>query len=171
MLQRRGSLYYSRLVIPRRLQGRIGRVEITKSLRTRDIRTARYRLMLWEGRIGQLYAHVRKQGSWMNREQLDALTKKYLEASFDEVENDLALDWSPVGLEEYSSKLVDECQAISAELAWADLGRTIGLAQQMAPKLGIWINASSPGASWKSSLRANTLSSKQPLVSASSARV
>lgn len=136
MLQIRGSLYYSRLVIPRRLQGRIGRVEITKSLRTRDIRTARSRLMLWEGRIGQLYAHVRKQGSWMNREQLDALTKKYLEASFDEVENDLALDWSPIGLEEYSSKLADECQAISAGLASADLERTIGLAQRMAPEAG-----------------------------------
>lgn len=91
---------------------------------------------MWEGHIGRLFARVRNKDSGMTREQLDALTRQYLETSFDEVENTLALHWQPEGLEEYASQLADLCQRISAELSRADTSRTQALAEQLAPDAG-----------------------------------
>lgn len=69
----------------------------------------------------------------MTNDQLDELTQRYLAASFDEIEDRLALDWSADGLEEYGFQLNERCHDLAGDLAEADLSRTIELAEQMAP--------------------------------------
>ncbi|GAB2623721.1 tyrosine-type recombinase/integrase [Novilysobacter erysipheiresistens] len=134
MLQRRGQVFASRIVIPSVLQPLLRRVEITRSLRTTDAREARRRLGLWETHIGSLFAIVRKRGPVMTSEQLDALTRRYLRATFDEIEDRLALEWSAGGLDEWGSQLNERCHELSAALAHGDLSGTLRDAQQMAPQ-------------------------------------
>jgi integrase len=133
MLQRRGNFFTSRIVVPRDLQGLLGRVEITRSLRTTDLREANRKNLLWEPHIGTLLSRLRKHGSSMKQGELEQLTQRYLAASFDEIEDRLALDWTPAGLEEYSSQLNELCHDISGALAHADTSSTISLAREMAP--------------------------------------
>jgi integrase len=134
MLQRRGQVFASRIVIPSTLQPLLRRVEITRSLRTTDAREARRRLGLWETHIGSFFSLVRKHGSFMTPAQLDELTRQYLAATFDEIEDRLALDWSPAGLDEWSFQLNDRCHELSAALAHGDLSSTLGEALKMAPE-------------------------------------
>jgi hypothetical protein len=132
VLQLRRQVFTSRIVIPSRLQRLIGRVEITKSLRTTDTREAARRQSLWESHIGVLLSHVGKYGALMTQEELDALKRQYLAASFDEIENRLALDWTVEGLDEYSSQLNEHCHALSGALSTADMSSTIGEARKLA---------------------------------------
>jgi integrase len=134
MLQRRGLVFASRIVIPSTLQPLLRRVEITRSLRTTDAREARRRLGLWETHIGSLLSVVRKHGRSMTPAQLDDLTRQYLATSFDEIENRLALDWSLAGLEEWGFELNDQCHKLSAALAHGDISATIEEASRMAPE-------------------------------------
>lgn len=69
----------------------------------------------------------------MTKDQLDALTRRYLVASFDEIEERLALDWTPEGLEIHSSQLNERCHELSGALASADISSAIGIAAEMAP--------------------------------------
>jgi integrase len=133
VLQLRRQVFTSRIVIPGRLQRLIGRVEITKSLRTTDAREAARRQSLWESHIGVLLRHVGKYGALMTQEELEALTRQYLAASFDEIENRLALDWTAAGLDEYSSQLNERCHALSGALSAADVSSTIGESLKLAP--------------------------------------
>ncbi len=133
MLQRRGNFFTSRIIVPRDLQGILGRVEITRSLRTADPREANRRRLLWEPHIGTLLGLLRKNGRFMTKDQLDALTRQYLVASFDQIEERLALDWTPEGLEIHSSQLNERCHELSGALASADLSGAMGLAAEMAP--------------------------------------
>lgn len=134
MLQRRKKIFVSRIVVPRDLQGLLGRVEITKSLRTSDRREANRRNLLWEPHIGTLLGHLRRRGRFMKQDELEALTQRYLATSFEEIEERLALDWSPEGFEEYSFQLNERCHELSGALANADLSLAIGLAADMAPQ-------------------------------------
>jgi integrase len=134
MLQKRGPVFASRIVIPSNLQSLLRRVEITRSLRTSDAREARRRLGLWESHIGTLFSIVRKHGPSMTPAQLDEITHQYLRTSFEEIENRLALDWSAEGLEAWGFELNDRCHELSAALAHGDLSGTLGQAQQMAPE-------------------------------------
>lgn len=133
MLHRRGKVFISRIVVPRDLRGLLGRAEITRSLRTTDLREAKRKNLLWEPHIGTLHSRLRRHGRWVKQEELEALTQRYLTASFDEIESRLALDWSPGGLEEYSFQLNERCHDLSGSLAEADLPSVIELAQEMAP--------------------------------------
>lgn len=133
MLQQRGNIFASRIVVPSRLQPLLRRVEITRSLRTSDAREARRRLGLWEAHIDALFGIVRKHGSAMTRERLDTLTLQYLTVTFDEIEGRLALDWSPCGFEEWGFQLNERCHEISDALARGDLRDTIAAAQAYAP--------------------------------------
>lgn len=134
MLQTRGRVFTSRIVVPSRLQGLLGRIEITKSLRTTDAREAARRLSLWESHVGVLLDRVRKSGARMTQEELERLTRDYLAKSFDEIEDRLALDWTPEGFEIYSSQLNERCHALSDALASADLAEALPEAQGMAPE-------------------------------------
>ncbi len=134
MLQRRGKVFASRIVVPRDLQGLLGRVEITRSLRTTDLREANRKNLLWEPHIGTLLSHLRRHGRWMKQDELEALTLRYLAASFDEIEDRLALDWSPAGIEIHSSQLNERCHDLSGALAAADVSSAIELAAEMAPQ-------------------------------------
>lgn len=134
MLQRRGQVFASRVVIPSTLQPLLRRVEITRSLRTTDAREARRRLGLWETHIGSLFARVRKYGSTMTPELLDALARQYLITTFDEIEDRLAMDgWTPGGLEEWGFQLSERCYEISGALVDGDLSSTIEQARELAP--------------------------------------
>lgn len=133
MLQIRGKVFTSRIVVPSRLQGFLGRVEITKSLRTTDAREAARRLSLWESHVGVLLDHVRRRGARMTQDELNRLAGEYLAKSFDEIEDRLALDWTVGGFEIYSSQLNERCHALSGALASGDLSETLPAAQEMAP--------------------------------------
>ncbi len=76
MLQRRGKIYTSRVVVPVDLQPLLHRVEITRSLRTSERRKALRRLSLWETHVGLLMTTIRLQGTGMmrkNRRDADQL--------------------------------------------------------------------------------------------------
>lgn len=133
MLQKRGQVFASRIVIPSTLQPLLRRVEITRSLRTGDAREARRRLGLWETHISSLFSLVRRHGPSMTPAQLDDLTHKYLNSTFDKIEDRLALDWTPTGLEEWGFQLNDRCHELAAALAHGDLSGTLGDAMRMAP--------------------------------------
>lgn len=135
MLQRRGKVFTSRIVVPRDLQGLLGRVEITRSLRTTDLREANRKNLLWEPHIGTLLGCLRRHGRGMKQEEMEALTQRYLAASFDEIEDRLALDWSPAGIEVHSSQLNERCHELSGALAAADVSSAIELAVEMAPQV------------------------------------
>ncbi|WP_458070538.1 hypothetical protein [Rhodanobacter sp. BL-MT-08] len=70
----------------------------------------------------------------MKQEELEALTQRYLAASFDEIEDRLALDWSSGGLEIHSSQINERCHELSGALAAADVSSAIELAAEMAPQ-------------------------------------
>lgn len=134
MLQRRGQVFASRIVIPSTLQPLLRRVEITRSLRTTDRREARRRLGLWETHIDSLFSLMRKHGSSMTPDQLDDLTRQYLATTFDEIEDRLALDWTSQGLEEWGFQLNEQCHALSAALVHGDLSGAIEEARRAAPE-------------------------------------
>jgi len=69
----------------------------------------------------------------MKQEELEALTQRYLATSFDEIEDRLALDWSPAGIEVHSSQINERCHELSGALAAADVSSTMELAREMAP--------------------------------------
>jgi hypothetical protein len=133
MLQRRRKVFASRIVVPRDLQSLLGRVEVTKSLRTTDLREAQRKNLLWLPHIGTLLSRLRRHGRFMKHDELEELTQRYLAASFDEIESQLALDWEPNGLEIASSLLNERCHEMAAAPSLADMSSTITLAREMAP--------------------------------------
>lgn len=70
----------------------------------------------------------------MKQDELEALTQQYLAASFDEIEDRLALDWNSTGIEIHSSHLNERCHELSGALAAADVSSAIELAMEMAPQ-------------------------------------
>ena len=70
----------------------------------------------------------------MKQGELEALTQRYLVTSFDEIEDRLPLDWTPAGLDEYSSQLNEKCHGLSNALSEADMSSAIDLAREMAPQ-------------------------------------
>jgi integrase len=133
VLHRRGNSFVSRIVVPADLQGAIGRQEITRSLRTGDRREAIRRLPLWESHVRTYLSLVRKHHATMTRAQLDALTRRYLERSLDEIEEQLALEWDEVGLEVHQDDLIDQARQLSARLARADYAPFLPEAQAVLP--------------------------------------
>lgn len=111
----------------------MGRVEITRSLRTGDRREALRRLVLWETHVGTFLTTICRRGAGMTREQLDQLRDRYLSVTFDQIEERLALDWSEPGLEVHRWDLGEEAEAISGGLANADYRIGMPWAQAMLP--------------------------------------
>lgn len=134
MLRLRGRTYMSRTLVPASLQALLGRSEITKSLRTSDKREALRRLHKWEGRIDRLLTVLRRQGATMTREELDILVAVYTEATFDRIEDTLALEWSEAGLDQYRWDLNDRAHELAGALSHADPEAALGLAREMAPE-------------------------------------
>jgi len=69
----------------------------------------------------------------MTPEELNDLSQRYLSTQFDEVEERLALDWQPAGLDEWSSQLNERCHELAGALSAADLSTTLALARNVAP--------------------------------------
>src|SRR4249919_1793915 len=99
MLQRRRNTFASRVVVPADLRDTLRRTEITRSMRTADPRAAARRRDLWETHLGTYFETIRSHRGAMSREQLDEITRRYLTATFDEIEERLALRWEPEGLD------------------------------------------------------------------------
>lgn len=133
MLHRRRATYLSRIIVPTTLRRAVGRVEITRSLRTGDRREANTRLALWEAHVRTYLSLVQQHHATMTRAQLDALTRHYLERSLDEIESRLALDWDQAGLEEHRFDLMDQYHQLRAGLASADLGSFLSEAEAFLP--------------------------------------
>lgn len=133
MLQRRRLIYTSRIIVPAHLRATLGRAEITRSLRTQDRRQALHRLRLWESHIGHLLMTVGRQGANMTREQIDLLVGRYLRLTLDQIEERLALEWDPVGLDQHRWNLSDRAYALSGALSHANPTSHLKLAMEMAP--------------------------------------
>lgn len=131
MLQRRGNSYASRIVVPVDLRRTLGRTEITRSLATADPREAARRLALWETHIGTLFAGLRRRP--MTADQIDRIARRYLAASFDEIEDRLALDWEGPGLDAHRFDLNDEAHRLSGMLSTTELGEFAELAATLLP--------------------------------------
>ncbi|MBU8977652.1 site-specific integrase [Lysobacter sp. MMG2] len=112
----------------------MGRVEITRSLRTGDRREALRRLVLWETHVGMYLNKIHRRGAGMTREQLDLLRDRFLSASFDEIEERLSMDWSETGLDVHRWDLAEEAEALTAGLANVDYHLGLPWARSMLPK-------------------------------------
>lgn len=134
MLHRRRNIYLSRIIVPADLQHVLGRVEITRSLRTGDRREALLRLPLWEARVRTYLSLVRKHHATMIREQLDALTRQYLADTLEQIEKQLTLDWDEVALEAHQDDFIDEARRLSAGLARADYAPLLTEAEAALPE-------------------------------------
>ncbi|QCO66978.2 site-specific integrase [Luteimonas yindakuii] len=122
------------MIVPAALQSLLGRVEITRSLRTGDRREAARRLALWETHIRTYLALVRQRKTKMTQDELDQLTRRYTQATFDEIENRLALEgWDEPGLDVHRWDLADEAERLAAALAHADYSIGIPWAHRMLP--------------------------------------
>lgn len=122
------------MIVPVDLQGLIGRVEITRSLRTGERRGASRRLALWETHIRTYLALVRQRKSKMTQDDLNQLTRRYMQATFDEIENRLALEgWDEHGLDAHRWDLAEEAERLSAALAHVDYAPGMGRAREMLP--------------------------------------
>lgn len=134
MLHRRGSLYVSRVVVPADLRPFLGRREITRSMRTGDRREAKRRVALWETHLGTFLAIVRARGRSMTRDQLDQLTRRYLAAKLDEIEDRLALEWNDeAGKDVHVWDLCDLGHELEAELSEGDYTRALPDVRSHAP--------------------------------------
>lgn len=69
----------------------------------------------------------------MTREQLDELTRRYLDTTFDQIEGRLALEWSEAGLDQHRWDLNDEAHGLVAALANLDYTTGLPWAHAMAP--------------------------------------
>lgn len=78
MLHHRGTVLYSRLIVPRSLRPLIGRCEIWKSLRTTDRPQGKLRAQQWEGHLSRLFLHLHQHGHTMTPEQIEALVQRYI---------------------------------------------------------------------------------------------
>ncbi|PXV55444.1 Site-specific recombinase XerD [Dyella jiangningensis] len=70
----------------------------------------------------------------MTQQELERLTRDYLAVSFEEIEERLALNWTPGGLEIYSSQLNERCHELSYALSVADVSSALPHARAMAPQ-------------------------------------
>lgn len=131
MLQRRRHTFASRIVVPVDLQGYLGRVEITRSLGTSDPREAARRLALWETHIGTLFAGLRSRS--MTADQIELIARRYLAASFEEIEDRLALSWDEPGLDAHGFDLNDEAHRLSGLLSRTELAEFTDVATTLLP--------------------------------------
>lgn len=75
----------------------------------------------------------------MTRDQLDTLTRRYLSARFDEIESALALEWdepkgnAEVALDVWGDELAEQCERLTATLAFCDYSGAMGEARAMLP--------------------------------------
>lgn len=70
----------------------------------------------------------------MTRDELDRLVAQYTEATFDRIEDTLALEWSEAGLDQYRWDLNDRAHELAGALSHADPEAALSLAREMAPK-------------------------------------
>ncbi|WP_344759745.1 site-specific integrase [Luteimonas lutimaris] len=70
----------------------------------------------------------------MPTDQLDEITRRYLAASFEEIEERLALEWEEPGLDAHRFDLNDEAHRLAALLAHADPGEFLDTARAMLPE-------------------------------------
>ncbi|RYE61264.1 MAG: site-specific integrase [Hyphomicrobiales bacterium] len=70
----------------------------------------------------------------MTREELDRLVAQYTEATFDRIEDTLALEWSEAGLDQYRWDLNDRAHELAGALSHADPERALQLARELAPE-------------------------------------
>lgn len=110
--------YYSRVFIPVDLRSLIGRVEIRKSLRTTVYRDARILTGQWEGRLAELFTHLRCRAVSMTIEQIRRLVQAYIDSALEESEQ----SWlHSTGLDDaseegYSSALADRLEDTAEQL-------------------------------------------------------
>jgi hypothetical protein len=133
VLQRRGQIYTSRIVVPSRIRAHWGRPELTRSLRTGDLREARRRLALWEAHMGAFLQQVDRNLQSMTRDEVDALYRHYLTTKFDEIEARLSQPLDEDQANGTSFYLNDEAHRISAALAFGHVEERLPDAAQMPP--------------------------------------
>jgi len=134
VLQLRGQIYTSRIIVPAHLRGTLGRVEITRSLRTQDRREALRRLRVWEGHISQLLTILARRGARMTREEIDLIVGRYLRDTLEQIEERLSLEWEEAGLDQHRWGLSDRAYVLAGALSHADPTSHLKAAREMAPE-------------------------------------
>lgn len=91
MLHRRGSFYYSRVIIPVSIRAVLLRHEVLKSLNTTDRPTALLRCAAWEGKLAEAFLLVHNQlttaaRSTMDQGLLRQLVQRYIQDRIEEWE-------------------------------------------------------------------------------------
>lgn len=94
MLRRNGVLTV-RIHVPTEVRGYVGRAELWRSTRSADPREGKLKAAIWEGHFAALFAHLRRHGNRMRRDQIDSLVSGYLAAQLDEVERRIASELEP----------------------------------------------------------------------------
>ncbi|MGE3349489.1 MAG: DUF6538 domain-containing protein [Ramlibacter sp.] len=74
-IQRRGLNLYFRIAVPRDLRALMGLREVTKALRTNDVRSAAPLALLYAAQAKQAYSAAREASADMDKEKLEALMK------------------------------------------------------------------------------------------------
>lgn len=108
MLHRRGSVFYSRLIVPHAFRSHVGRREILKSVRTTDRAQAKLKADVWEGHLAELFLLLRRHHETMTPDQIAALVQRYITDSLD------------AGEEDRSARIVCEDQREAISLAYSD---------------------------------------------------
>lgn len=129
-LKRRGGFYHARVYIPADLAPFVGRTEIARSLQTDNHREALDRAAVWQGRLAGLWAVVRRHPDTMDRDQIDKLADRYLQALLCEAEDfiadahpdDFQDDGVHVGRDAWQDKLSDQIEETEAALRFNRLG-------------------------------------------------
>lgn len=134
MLHRRGTVYTSRVVIPGRIQALVGRVEITRSLRTTDLREARWRLSLWESHLGVMFRLLAQRREVMTRDQAQALVQAFLDSTFDDLEARLSEPRPDhEHTEAVTGALQEFAEQLSMQLVDGSLSHLLPYAREQAP--------------------------------------
>jgi integrase len=102
-------------------------------MRTGDRREATRRVALWESQVRTYLMVVRRKHPTMTREQLDALTRQYLERSLEEIERRLALQWDEPGLDARRFDLAEEAELLSAGILSSRFEKCVQEARELVP--------------------------------------
>lgn len=138
-LIRRDKSYSVRLSVPRSVQDLLGRSEVVRALNTDDPLEARTRGPMVESHLFKLFAHLRRYGHAMNREEIDKLAAEYLDARLFALEAALAgrtvsfADRMPENVAAEVAEHEELADLLSSCLADNDLRHTLEEARRALP--------------------------------------
>lgn len=140
MLKKRGRSYHVRAYVPADLRQLVRRSEVGRTMGTVDFREAKHRAALWQGELSKLWQQLRRRGSNMERDQIESLVDRYLQARLDEAESMVLLpigddevgeDGVHYGRDVWADKLIEQIEAVELAIRLNRFGTVEALAQEL----------------------------------------